>query len=72
MPQGFIPSSSVQFGGNQNKPEFTVDLRGGSVEWASKDKSSKKHVLEVRRRREDLKALTSGSPHTDTIGSSCS
>lgn len=24
-----------------------MDLRGGSVEWASKDKSSKKHVIEV-------------------------
>lgn len=35
-----------------------MDLRGGAVEWASKDKSSKKHVLEVRRRRrERLKAL---------------
>lgn len=37
-----------KFGSNQSKPEFTVDLRGGSVEWASKDKSSKKHVIEVR------------------------
>ncbi|XP_070988773.1 rho GTPase-activating protein 12-like isoform X6 [Oncorhynchus clarkii lewisi] len=36
------------FGGNQSKPEFTVDLRGGSIEWASKDKSSKKHVIEVK------------------------
>uniref|UniRef100_A0A673YK72 Rho GTPase activating protein 12 n=1 Tax=Salmo trutta TaxID=8032 RepID=A0A673YK72_SALTR len=35
------------FGGIQSKPEFTVDLRGGSIEWASKDKSSKKHVIEV-------------------------
>lgn len=26
-----------------------MDLRGGSVEWASKDKSSKKHVIEVGR-----------------------
>ncbi|XP_076855714.1 rho GTPase-activating protein 12b isoform X2 [Brachyhypopomus gauderio] len=39
------------FGGNQSKPEFTVDLRGGSVEWASKDKSSKKHVLELKTRQ---------------------
>ncbi|XP_034008830.1 rho GTPase-activating protein 12-like isoform X9 [Trematomus bernacchii] len=39
------------FGGGQSKPEFTVDLRGGSVEWASKDKSSKKHVMEVKTRR---------------------
>ncbi|KAF3857878.1 hypothetical protein F7725_011079 [Dissostichus mawsoni] len=37
--------------GGQSKPEFTVDLRGGSVEWASKDKSSKKHVIEVKTRR---------------------
>lgn len=37
-----------KFGSNQSKPEFTVDLRGGSVEWASKDKSSKKHVIEVQ------------------------
>lgn len=42
-----FPLFSVQFGGGQSKPEFTVDLRGGSVEWASKDKSSKKNVLEV-------------------------
>lgn len=41
-------SVSVQFGGSQSKPEFTVDLKGGTVEWASKDKSSKKHVIEVR------------------------
>ncbi|KAM6920552.1 rho GTPase-activating protein 12-like isoform 1-T2 [Lycodopsis pacificus] len=39
------------FGGVQSKPEFTVDLRGGSVEWASKDKSSKKHVMEVKTRQ---------------------
>ncbi|KAM9349722.1 rho GTPase-activating protein 12-like [Symphorus nematophorus] len=36
------------FGGGQSKPEFTVDLRGGSAEWASKDKSSKKHVIELK------------------------
>ncbi|XP_031726512.1 rho GTPase-activating protein 12-like isoform X4 [Anarrhichthys ocellatus] len=42
---------SSWFGGVQSKPEFTVDLRGGSVEWASKDKSSKKHVIEVKTRR---------------------
>uniref|UniRef100_A0A3P8TCR3 Rho GTPase activating protein 12b n=1 Tax=Amphiprion percula TaxID=161767 RepID=A0A3P8TCR3_AMPPE len=39
------------FGGSQSKPEFTVDLRGGSVEWASKDKSSKKHVIELKTRQ---------------------
>ncbi|XP_051980977.1 rho GTPase-activating protein 12-like isoform X2 [Xyrauchen texanus] len=38
------------FGGNQSKPEFTVDLRGGSIEWASKEKSSKKHVIELKTR----------------------
>lgn len=39
------------FGGGQSKPEFTVDLKGGSVEWASKDKSSKKHVIELKTRQ---------------------
>ncbi|XP_036377075.1 rho GTPase-activating protein 12-like isoform X2 [Megalops cyprinoides] len=43
--------TSWKFGGNQSKPEFTVDLRGGSVEWASKDKSSKKHVIELKTRQ---------------------
>uniref|UniRef100_A0A3P8V6S4 Rho GTPase activating protein 12a n=1 Tax=Cynoglossus semilaevis TaxID=244447 RepID=A0A3P8V6S4_CYNSE len=37
--------------GGQSKPEITVDLRGGSVDWASKDKSSKKHVLELKIRQ---------------------
>ncbi|XP_021418778.2 rho GTPase-activating protein 12 isoform X2 [Oncorhynchus mykiss] len=40
--------AATKFGGNQSKPEFTVDLRGGSVDWASKDKSSKKHVIELK------------------------
>ncbi|XP_047223594.1 rho GTPase-activating protein 12-like isoform X3 [Girardinichthys multiradiatus] len=39
------------FGGGQSKPEFTVDLRGGSVDWAPKEKSSKKHVLELKIRQ---------------------
>ncbi|KAL4630919.1 rho GTPase-activating protein 12 [Arapaima gigas] len=43
--------AAAKFGGNQSKPEFTVDLRGGSVEWASKDKSSKKHVIELKTRK---------------------
>ncbi|KAM4687702.1 rho GTPase-activating protein 12 isoform 2-T2 [Discoglossus pictus] len=36
------------FGSNQSKPEFTVDLKGAFVDWASKDKSSKKNVLELK------------------------
>ncbi|XP_037837939.1 rho GTPase-activating protein 12 isoform X5 [Kryptolebias marmoratus] len=40
--------SGTSWFGGQSKPEITVDLRGGSVEWASKDKSSKKHVLELK------------------------
>ncbi|XP_058274439.1 rho GTPase-activating protein 12-like isoform X2 [Hemibagrus wyckioides] len=35
------------FGSHQSKPEFTVDLKGATVEKASKEKSSKKHVLEA-------------------------
>ncbi|KAI4533692.1 hypothetical protein MG293_016711 [Ovis ammon polii] len=31
-------------------PEFTVDLKGASLTWAPKDKSSKKNVLELRSR----------------------
>uniref|UniRef100_A0A3Q2P3T5 Rho GTPase activating protein 12 n=1 Tax=Fundulus heteroclitus TaxID=8078 RepID=A0A3Q2P3T5_FUNHE len=42
---------STKFGSNQSKPEFTVDLRGASVEWASKEKSSKKHVIELKTRQ---------------------
>lgn len=39
---------SQQFGRDQKSSvEYSVDLKGGSVDWASKDKSSKKHVLEV-------------------------
>uniref|UniRef100_A0A3P9IXK3 Rho GTPase activating protein 12 n=1 Tax=Oryzias latipes TaxID=8090 RepID=A0A3P9IXK3_ORYLA len=40
-----------KFGSNQSKPEFTVDLRGALVEWASKEKSSKKHVIELKTRQ---------------------
>ncbi|XP_061653323.1 rho GTPase-activating protein 12-like isoform X5 [Phyllopteryx taeniolatus] len=39
------------FGSGQSKPELTVDLKGGSVDWASKDKSSKKHVIELKTRQ---------------------
>ncbi|XP_057714255.1 rho GTPase-activating protein 12-like isoform X4 [Corythoichthys intestinalis] len=42
---------SSWFGGGQSKPEFTVDLKGSSVDWATKDKSSKKHVIEVKTRQ---------------------
>ncbi|XP_048782809.1 rho GTPase-activating protein 27 isoform X4 [Lagopus muta] len=31
-------------------PEHTVELRGAAIAWASKEKSSKKHVLELRTR----------------------
>ncbi|NP_001080790.1 rho GTPase activating protein 12 S homeolog isoform X4 [Xenopus laevis] len=37
-----------KFGSNQSKPEFTVDIKGASVDWASKDKSSKKNVIELK------------------------
>lgn len=39
--------SFQKFGVNQSKPEFTVDLKGALIDWASKDKSSKKNVIEV-------------------------
>ncbi|XP_066573881.1 rho GTPase-activating protein 12b isoform X12 [Amia ocellicauda] len=43
--------TSWKFGVNQSKPEFTVDLRGAILDWASKDKSSKKHVIELKTRQ---------------------
>ncbi|KAJ8264611.1 hypothetical protein GJAV_G00151270 [Gymnothorax javanicus] len=33
---------------NQIVPEFTVDLRGAVIGWATKEKSSKKNVLELK------------------------
>ncbi|XP_036411571.1 rho GTPase-activating protein 12a isoform X3 [Colossoma macropomum] len=39
------------FGSHQSKPDFSIDLKGATVERASKDKSSKKHVLEVKTRQ---------------------
>ncbi|XP_049614527.1 rho GTPase-activating protein 27 [Syngnathus scovelli] len=33
---------------NQIVPEVSVDLRGATITWASKDKSSKKNVLELK------------------------
>ncbi|XP_037693868.1 rho GTPase-activating protein 12 isoform X5 [Choloepus didactylus] len=45
------PVSAVTFGSNQSKPEFTVDLKGAAIEMASKDKSSKKNVLELKTRQ---------------------
>ncbi|XP_051905870.1 rho GTPase-activating protein 27 [Hippocampus zosterae] len=42
------PSSNM---GSQIVPEYTVELRGASVCWAPKEKSSKKNVLELRTRQ---------------------
>lgn len=44
-------SSTSWFGSNQSKPEFTVDLKGAVIEVASKDKSSKKNVFELKTRQ---------------------
>ncbi|XP_072364450.1 rho GTPase-activating protein 12b isoform X2 [Scyliorhinus torazame] len=43
--------TATKFGGNQSKPEYTVDLKGATIEWASKDKSSKKNVIELKTRQ---------------------
>lgn len=48
----FLKQLCVCFRLSQNKtnqivPEVTVELRGATIGWASKDKSSKKNVLEV-------------------------
>ncbi|KAG8516598.1 Rho GTPase-activating protein 12, partial [Galemys pyrenaicus] len=44
-------SSTSWFGSNQSKPEFTVDLKGATIEMASKEKSSKKNVFELKTRQ---------------------
>ncbi|XP_074938608.1 rho GTPase-activating protein 12 isoform X5 [Phalacrocorax aristotelis] len=44
-------STITKFGVNQSKPEFTVDLKGALIDWASKDKSSKKNVIELKTRQ---------------------
>uniref|UniRef100_A0A6I8PPQ4 Rho GTPase-activating protein 12 n=1 Tax=Ornithorhynchus anatinus TaxID=9258 RepID=A0A6I8PPQ4_ORNAN len=44
-------SSTSWFGSNNSKPEFTVDLKGATIEMASKDKSSKKNVFELKTRQ---------------------
>ncbi|XP_008848766.1 rho GTPase-activating protein 12 isoform X5 [Nannospalax galili] len=44
-------SGTSWFGSNQSKPEFTVDLKGATIEMASKDKSSKKNVFEMKTRQ---------------------
>lgn len=36
---------------SQIVPEYTVELRGASASWASKDKSSKKNVIELKTRQ---------------------
>ncbi|XP_063076802.1 rho GTPase-activating protein 27 isoform X2 [Engraulis encrasicolus] len=40
--------SSTSMKSNQILPEFTVDLRGATLTWAAKDKSSKKNVIELK------------------------
>ncbi|KAG8443327.1 hypothetical protein GDO86_011933 [Hymenochirus boettgeri] len=37
-----------KFGSNQSKPEYTVDIKGATIDWAAKDKSSKKNVIELK------------------------
>uniref|UniRef100_A0A8D0GLV9 Rho GTPase activating protein 12 n=1 Tax=Sphenodon punctatus TaxID=8508 RepID=A0A8D0GLV9_SPHPU len=55
-------SGTSWFGVNQSKPEFTVDLRGAIIEWASKDKSSKKNVIEAVESDEALEDDVPDSP----------
>ncbi|KAM3592111.1 uncharacterized protein V6R79_012705 [Siganus canaliculatus] len=45
-PKSTAPGASNKT--NQIVPEFTVDLRGATIGWASKEKSSKKNVLELK------------------------
>uniref|UniRef100_A0A672Q4E9 Rho GTPase-activating protein 12-like n=1 Tax=Sinocyclocheilus grahami TaxID=75366 RepID=A0A672Q4E9_SINGR len=51
--------------GRDQKLEFSVELKGGSVNWASKDKSSKKHVLEAWESDEAIEEDMPESPDTE-------
>uniref|UniRef100_A0A8C2FQJ5 Rho GTPase activating protein 12a n=1 Tax=Cyprinus carpio TaxID=7962 RepID=A0A8C2FQJ5_CYPCA len=51
--------------GREQKLEFSVELKGGSVDWASKDKSSKKHVLEAWESDEAIEEDMPESPETE-------
>lgn len=44
-----IPLSPQRHPGTLTTPEHTVELRGATLTWAGRDKSSKKNVLEVSR-----------------------
>lgn len=44
-----IPLSPQRQPSTLTTPEHTVELRGASLTWAGRDKSSKKNVLEVSR-----------------------
>ncbi|XP_063463397.1 rho GTPase-activating protein 12 isoform X10 [Pan paniscus] len=55
-------SSTSWFGSNQSKPEFTVDLKGATIEMASKDKSSKKNVFEAVETDEGIEEEIPDSP----------
>lgn len=46
LPPLFLPSPQ-RHPSKLSTPEYTVELKGASLDWAPKDKSSKKNVLEV-------------------------
>uniref|UniRef100_A0A3B3UK25 Rho GTPase activating protein 27 n=1 Tax=Poecilia latipinna TaxID=48699 RepID=A0A3B3UK25_9TELE len=50
---GILNKTKIIENGKKNKtnqivPEFTVELKGATIGWATKDKSSKKNVLELK------------------------
>ncbi|XP_072343122.1 rho GTPase-activating protein 27-like isoform X2 [Scyliorhinus torazame] len=44
-------AGSLKQAAGQFTPEYTVELKGANIGWATKDKSSKKNVLELKTRR---------------------
>lgn len=58
-PSPFLPLSQRQ-PSKLSTPEYTVELKGASLTWAPKDKSSKKNVLEVSCGGGEKKGLTGG------------
>lgn len=58
-PSPFLPLSQRQ-PSKLSTPEYTVELKGASLTWAPKDKSSKKNVLEVSCGGGEKRGLTGG------------
>lgn len=66
-----VPLRSTQTKSNQILTEFTVDLRGASIAWAGKEKSSKKNVLEVWPQQASYLPISTAVPNANANANGC-